>query len=231
MNVEFARTLSLLRQEKKVSQRTAAAALGISQALLSHYENGIREPGLPFVVKACDYYGVSADYLLGRTMARDGTTIAPEELYDLSDEKDNSVRGGVLALLSKKLVVNSVGLLFQLLGRTGSREAVRASANYLGAAVYQLYRRLYQTNPANSPDFFSIPRGRFDAGAVQADMALSLVELSDALDRHAREHGALPPMDHDALAREFPSLYQSLLQLVHTTGERVNHCCAARKES
>ena len=86
MNEEFSRTLSLLRQEKGVSQRTAATALGISQALLSHYENGIREPGLPFVVRACDYYGVSADFLLGRTLSRDGTTIAPEELYDLSDE-------------------------------------------------------------------------------------------------------------------------------------------------
>ena len=79
MNAEFARTLSLLRQEKKVSQRTAAAALGISQALLSHYENGIREPGLPFVVKACDYYGVSADFLLGRTLTRDGATITAED--------------------------------------------------------------------------------------------------------------------------------------------------------
>lgn len=59
MNAEFSRTLSLLRQEKGVSQRTAAGVLGISQALLSHYENGIREPGLAFVVKACDYYGVS----------------------------------------------------------------------------------------------------------------------------------------------------------------------------
>ena len=75
-NAEFSRTLSLLRQEKKVSQRAAAQALGISQALLSHYENGIREPGLVFVVKACDYYGVSADFLLGRTLSRDGTTIA-----------------------------------------------------------------------------------------------------------------------------------------------------------
>ena len=99
MNEEFSRTLSLLRQEKRVSQRTAATALGISQALLSHYENGIREPGLPFVVRACDYYGVSADFLLGRTLSRDGTTIAPEELYDLSDEKDNSLRGGVLLSL------------------------------------------------------------------------------------------------------------------------------------
>ena len=55
LNAEFARTLSLLRQEKGVSQRAAAAELGISQALMSHYENGIREPGLSFVVKACDY--------------------------------------------------------------------------------------------------------------------------------------------------------------------------------
>ena len=39
---EFSRTLSLLRQEAGISQRKAAAALGISQALLSHYENGIR---------------------------------------------------------------------------------------------------------------------------------------------------------------------------------------------
>ena len=98
MNAEFSRTLSLLRQEKGVSQRTAAGVLGISQALLSHYENGIREPGLAFVVKACDYYGVSADYLLGRTLTRDGTTIGTEELYDISDEKDNSMRGSVLAL-------------------------------------------------------------------------------------------------------------------------------------
>ena len=129
MNEEFARTLSLLRQEKGVSQRAAAGELGISQALLSHYENGIREPGLPFVVKACDYYGVSADYLLGRTLNRDGATIDPETLYDLSEEKNNSMKGGVLALLSKKLIVNSVGALFDLLAKTGSREAIKAASN------------------------------------------------------------------------------------------------------
>ena len=49
---EFSARLSLLRQERGVSQRMAAKDLGISQALLSHYENGVREPGLVFVVKA-----------------------------------------------------------------------------------------------------------------------------------------------------------------------------------
>ena len=60
MQVRFAQTLSQLRHEKGVSQRQAAQALEVSQALLSHYENGIREPGLAFVVRACDYYQVSA---------------------------------------------------------------------------------------------------------------------------------------------------------------------------
>ena len=78
INNDFSRTLSLLRREKKVSQREAAKELGISQALLSHYENGAREPGLAFVRKACDYYKVSADFLLGRTLTRDGTTITSE---------------------------------------------------------------------------------------------------------------------------------------------------------
>ena len=67
MDRTFAETLLALRQGRNLSQRTAAADLGISQPLLSHYEKGTREPGLNFVCRACDYYGVSADYLLGRS--------------------------------------------------------------------------------------------------------------------------------------------------------------------
>ncbi len=62
---QFSQTMSELRKERGISQRKAAADLKISQALLSHYENDAREPGLDFVCRACRYYGVSADYLLG----------------------------------------------------------------------------------------------------------------------------------------------------------------------
>ena len=67
MSSSFSHTMSALRKERGISQRKAAADLRISQALLSHYENGAREPGLEFVCRACDYYTVSADFLLGRT--------------------------------------------------------------------------------------------------------------------------------------------------------------------
>ena len=49
---EFSRLLTLLRKEKGISQKSAAQQLGVSQALLSHYENGIRECGLDFLVRA-----------------------------------------------------------------------------------------------------------------------------------------------------------------------------------
>ena len=63
----FCIVLSALRKERRLSQKQAALELGISQALLSHYENGVREPKLEFVIKTCDYYGVTADYILGRS--------------------------------------------------------------------------------------------------------------------------------------------------------------------
>ena len=69
----FAEIMAELRRERGLSQRTAAADLHISQALLSHYENGAREPGLGFVCRACDYYGVTADYLLGRTSSSESS--------------------------------------------------------------------------------------------------------------------------------------------------------------
>ena len=68
----FAQILSELRRTAGLSQRKAAADLNITQALLSHYENGAREPGLNFVCRVCDYYNVTADYLLGRSPNPDG---------------------------------------------------------------------------------------------------------------------------------------------------------------
>ena len=65
MERSFSQTMSELRKARGLSQRAAASDLKISQALLSHYENGAREPGLAFLCRACRYYGVSADYLLG----------------------------------------------------------------------------------------------------------------------------------------------------------------------
>lgn len=220
---EFARTLALLRREKGVGQREAARDLNISQALLSHYENGVREPGLPFLCRVCDYYGVSADFLLGRTLNRSGNRITSEDLPDASSSGDSRPgRSGVFALLTKKLVLNSVSLLFDLLAMTGSRRVVQASAAYLSDAIYKLYRLLYQANPKNDPSFFSVSSRHFAAGLTEADMKCAEVELSDALEEVVQSHGPLPDMSNAALMQNFPDLCSSLLSLLHSSGERMS---------
>lgn len=89
MSIEFSANLSSLRREKNISQKNAAEALGISQALLSHYEKGIRECNLDFVKKAAVFYDVSADYLLGLSDARHGE----DDLLNKGDLlSDNQIR-------------------------------------------------------------------------------------------------------------------------------------------
>lgn len=217
MNADFSRTLALLRQEKGISQRKAAADLGISQALLSHYENGVREPGLTFVKKACDYYRVSADYLLGRTLDRDGGMIDSEELYDSSDEK-GSLRGSIAATLQKKLLVNSINLFFELLGKTNCREAIGAAGEYLGAAVYPLYRTLHRAC-GEKDAFFALDGTAFSAGAGEAAMLRAKTAYCRALERHAADGGVFPAMDAETLASGYPGLAQSVTQVLHTTDE------------
>ena len=170
MNSEFSRTLSLLRQEKGVSQRTAAGALGISQALLSHYEKGIREPGLAFVVRACDYYNVSADFILGRTLSREGNMLTEQDILNAA-EPGNILKGSVLATLQSKLISGAVGVFFEILGKLGDKAAINGAASYLGSAVYQLYRHLYRASGANE-GYFALDAAACTMGVAGADMKL-----------------------------------------------------------
>ena len=59
--------LKLLRQQKKISQLKLAMDLGMNQNSISRYENMEREADYETLIKFADYFGVSLDYLLGRT--------------------------------------------------------------------------------------------------------------------------------------------------------------------
>ena len=88
MERSFPVILSELRKEKGMSQKEAAHQLGISQALLSHYEKGIRECGQSFLIKAADFYDVSCDYLLGRVIEKNSINTAAIEMFESDDADD-----------------------------------------------------------------------------------------------------------------------------------------------
>lgn len=90
MSTAFANRITSLRKEKGLSQKEVAISLGVSQALLSHYEKGVRECGLDFVVSCADYFGVTTDYLLGRQDSKYGL-INEEEKYLLLETATDEI--------------------------------------------------------------------------------------------------------------------------------------------
>ena len=119
MDRNFSVVLCELRKEKGLSQKEAAAKLGISQALLSHYEKGIRECGHSFLMRVADFYDVSCDYLLGRTTERsDFNTVASNILMlndDYSPTSKTCIKAAMILRDAMKNSENLSGTRFDLL--------------------------------------------------------------------------------------------------------------------
>ena len=56
-----------LRKKRKISQIKLAIDLNMNQNTISRYENMEREADYETLIKFADYFGVSLDYLLGRS--------------------------------------------------------------------------------------------------------------------------------------------------------------------
>lgn len=59
--------LKELRKKKQISQQKLAIDLNVSQAAISKYEQGLAEPDIRMLKEMSEYFGVSIDYLVGRT--------------------------------------------------------------------------------------------------------------------------------------------------------------------
>jgi len=66
----FSERLRELRLEKNIGQKEVGAIIGVSDSSIRKYEVGDRTPDPTAIVKLADYFGVTTDYLLGRTTYR-----------------------------------------------------------------------------------------------------------------------------------------------------------------
>ena len=125
---EFSKSIYELRHAKKLSQRLVSQDLGISQALLSHYENGVRQPKLGFVRKIASYYGVSSDDLLGCV-----TTDARQQLP------------------CEARLISVISELMDFAEQLGEEKMAEAAARYLETGVKKARLVLENPNGAYNP--------------------------------------------------------------------------------
>lgn len=225
---DFPRVLTLIRKERGISQKQASADLGISQALLSHYEKGIRECGLLFLSRCADYYQVSCDYLLGRTPDRTGRQLTVEDIPDPeSVGKENVWNNGVLPTLNKKLIANSQNILFDLLAKSKNKQLVNEVSAFLMLGVYRMFRVIYSANPKNQDAMFSVPRPlchHFADAAMQTAEAKALaIALGEPIKGVEQIKDPAPLLlTTEALSAQYPLFSTSLMNLVQNSENRIH---------
>ena len=215
MNSDFPRIITFLRKERGLSQKQVASDLGISQALLSHYEKGIRECGLDFLIRAADYYEVSTDYLLGRTVQRNTVTAA--ELPD--SDNFRHLQGNMVNQINRRLLTNTVTIIYDLLAQMGSKRLTNAAGNYLMCAEYQIFRCIYEAGNDNPQTMFSLDQKRYK-NLTTAAMLLDL-EIADAVAEREKLALSLSP---DIISGYFEKGASSLFNLIQFAERNVrNH--------
>ena len=66
MNI-LSERLKELRKEKNLTLKQVAISIQMPLTSYANYEQGTREPSIETLKKLCDFYDVSADYLIGRS--------------------------------------------------------------------------------------------------------------------------------------------------------------------
>lgn len=224
MKSEFSRVLSSLRKEANLSQKEVSVKLEISQALLSHYEKGMREPGLAFVVRAANFYGVSCDYLLGRSLDKYGNAVSAEQILDTSLEKDNVLLGSANAVLQKKLIVNSISMLLDLVSRTKSKELMAEVSSYFYFPIYKTYR--YILKQSSNEKTFSISEEYFES-LCDAEQKVREVKIK-ALAKNDKQFTPiegkidLENLDNEILTKAYPKHAASLFSVVQSVSDSIS---------
>lgn len=211
MKNKFAARLTKLRKSSGMSQKAAAQKLCISQALLSHYEKGIRECGLDFVLKAAKVLGVSTDYLLGATDSLP-TDSADAGIYDELGRKPRLYQ-------ARNNLQNALDLLYSITARFGNTKMHADLNNMLYSGVYMaLHMYFDEKDPANAEkqSLFVLPYDMavFRALALQSAsferMAYKLREAEDGF-----------TLDKDTLSNDFTANYAAVSGIIETVEKTV----------
>lgn len=88
-------TLHTLRRTAGLTQGDVATQLGLDRSTYSYYETGFSLPNVDNLKRLADIFGVSTDFLLGRT---DGTQKLA--VQDIADHRDGLDSARILSLLS-----------------------------------------------------------------------------------------------------------------------------------
>lgn len=108
----FIKNLSILLEERNITQRELAEKIDVTEVTISRYLSGERSPRIEIVNKIANYFKVSVDYLLGRTDIKNPSSLQSEidfhvglsksEESTLTEDEKEEIRNFAKFVMSKR---------------------------------------------------------------------------------------------------------------------------------
>ncbi|MCF0155064.1 MAG: helix-turn-helix transcriptional regulator [Veillonella sp.] len=119
--MELSVNLRVARTRIGKSQLQVAKDIGISNAALSNYETGYREPDLDTLSKLADYYGVTLDALVGRELIAEDPVV---DIGSIAKQKIIAFKGEKYQLKDsqKRTLIKELGEFFYRFDRSKIQE-------------------------------------------------------------------------------------------------------------
>ena len=189
---------------------------------MSHYEKGLRECGLDFLIKLCDYYNVSSDYILGRSPDRSGAVLTVDDLEGAETVKDSHYSGSVLPAMNKRLISSSLNVVYDMLAKAGNKELTTKVSDYLMLSVYRMFRKLYRSEKKNSLSMFNVSSTLFESYTLSA-MEKTSADINLLLtDKNlVKAKGDAFEMTSESIVNVYPKHAQGLLNTVKTAEDLI----------
>ena len=111
--------IKTLRKEKNISQEDLAKALGLSRSTIAGYETNKRKPDINTIHKIADFFNISVDYLLGRSIQRvanDKINLVLSSDPELSDFLDKFLKSRDLQKIFKLIKDLNPTTIKQIIG-------------------------------------------------------------------------------------------------------------------
>lgn len=143
-------TLKRLRTKKGLTSEELCSKIGIKGGSYRNYERNDRKPDYDTLVKLADFYGVTADYLLGRPDAK-----PPEEPLDEFARKEH-LKSLEKVFMKKYLALTEEQrdkVLDFLRGVVAEETAAQASK----LKMSRVYEAARSDDPNNAPHFAEYP--------------------------------------------------------------------------
>ena len=129
------------------------------------------------------------------------------------------MKGSTLPVLNKKLIANSLNIIFDLLQKLDNNDLTNQISVYQMIAVYKIFRILYSANSQNSSSFFSVSENAFK-GFSDASMSLTESRINSLVS--GRETDGMKPvsdtqplsMSFDSLSSDYQLYASSLMNLI-----------------